>query len=214
MSFRGQAEPEQIFDPLSVFRKSFGFIPNFLRALIALPHAIAAHAKLEEAVSLRDGAIPRIHKERILLSIATDRRDNYWVPLNTEVLISLGVREDHIDSLVNDHEHAGLSVPDLALLEFCLKLSRNSLSVGPEDLEALRVRGLKDEAIVEAVVLTALAVYRCTLSVALRPEPDVKPRNLCPKIIRRADEAPPLTVAANANSPWRNCFFLSVETYV
>ena len=124
MSFRGQAEPEQIFDPLSVFRKSFGFIPNFLRALIALPHAIAAHAKLEEAVSLRDGAIPRIHKERILLSIATDRRDNYWVPLNTEVLISLGVREDHIDSLVNDHEHAGLSVPDLALLEFCLKLSR------------------------------------------------------------------------------------------
>ena len=198
MSFRGQAGPEQKSDPLSVFRKGFGFIPNFLRALIALPRAIAAHAKLEEAVSLRDGAIPRIHKERILLSIAADRRDNYWVPLNTEVLISLGVRGDHIDSLVNDHEHAGLSVPDLALLEFCLKLSRNSLSVGPEDLEALRVRGLKDEAIVEAVVLTALAVYRCTLSVALGPEPDVKPRNLCPKIIRRADEAPPLTVAANA----------------
>ena len=198
MSFRGQAGPEQKSDPLSVFRKGFGFIPNFLRALIALPRAIAAHAKLEEAVSLRDGAIPRIHKERILLSIAADRRDNYWVTLNTEVLISLGVRGDHIDSLVNDHEHAGLSVPDLALLEFCLKLSRNSLSVGPEDLEALRVRGLKDEAIVEAVVLTALAVYRCTLSVALRPEPDVKPRNLGPKIIRRTDKAPPLTVAADA----------------
>src|SRR5215468_7479419 len=197
MSFRGQAGPEQKSDPLSVFRKGFGFIPNFLRALIALPRAIAAHAKLEEAVSLRDGAIPRIHKERILLSIAADRRDNYWVPLNTEVLISLGVRGDHIDSLVNDHEHAGLSVPDLALLEFCLKLSRNSLSVGPEDLEALRVRGLEAEAIVEGVVLTALAVYRCTLSVALRPEPDVKPRNLCSKIIFRADEAVPPTVAAD-----------------
>jgi len=110
---------------------------------------------------------------------------------------SLGVPEDHIDSLLNDYEHAGLLAPDLALLEFCLKLSRDSPSVGPEDLEALRARGLEDEAIVEAVVLTALAVYRCTLSAALRPEPDVRPRNLCPKIFRGADEAVTPTVAAD-----------------
>jgi RNA polymerase sigma-70 factor (ECF subfamily) len=198
MSFHGQAGPERISDPLSVFRKGFGFIPNFLHALIALPRAIAAHATLEEAVCLRDGAISRVHKEWVLLCIAADRRDNYWVPLDTEVLISLGVCEDHIDSLLNGHEHAGLLAPDLALLGFCRKLSRNSLSVGPKDLEALRALGIEDEAIVEAVVLTALAVYRCTLSVALRPEPDCKPRNLCRKIIRRADEAPPLTVSAEA----------------
>src|SRR5215470_18097 len=197
MSFRGEAGPEHVSDPLFVFRKAFGFIPNFLRAQSALPRVIAAHAKLEEAVCLRDGAISRVHKERILLCIAADRRDNYWAALNTEVLISLGVPEDHIDSLLNDYEHAGLFAPDLALLEFCLKLSRDSPSMGPEDLEALRARGLVDEAIVEAVVLTALAVYRCTLSAALRPEPDVKPRNLCPKIFRRADEAVPSAVAVD-----------------
>src|SRR5215472_15773415 len=197
MSFGGEVGPEQVSDPLFVFRNAFGFIPNVVRAQSALPRVIAAHAKLEEAVCSRDGAISRIHKERILLRIAADRRDNYWVALNTEVLISLGVPEDHIDSLLNDYEHAGLLAPDLALLDFCLKLSRDSTSVGPEDLEALRVRGLEDEAIVEGVVLTALAVYRCTLSVALRPEPDVKPRNLCPKIIRRADEEVPSTVAAD-----------------
>src|SRR5262252_2780719 len=198
MSFRGEAGPEQGSDPLFVFRKPFGFIPKLLRALSALPRAIAAHAKLEEAVCLRDGAVSRIHKERILFCIAADRRDNYWVPLNIEVLISLGVREDHIDSLLNDHEHAGLLAPDLALLGFCRKLSRDSSSVGLEDVEALRARGLKDEAIVEAVVLTALAAYRCTLSVALRPEPDVQPRNLCPKKIRGADEALSQTIGADA----------------
>src|SRR5215467_8017932 len=197
MSFRGEVGPEQGSDPLLVFRNAFGFIPNFLRAQSALPRVIGAHAKLEEAVCLRDGAISRIHKERILLRLAEDRRDNYWVVLNTKVLISLGVPEDHIGSLLNDYEHACLLAPDLALLEFCLKLSRDSPSVGPEDLEALRARGLKDEAIVEAVVLTALAAYRCTLSAALRPEPDVQPRNLCPKIFRGADEAVPPTVAAD-----------------
>jgi alkylhydroperoxidase family enzyme len=65
-----------------------------------------------------------------------------------------------------------------ALLEFGLKLSRDSTSVGLEDVGALRARGFEDEAIIEAVVVTALALYRCTLSVALKPELDFKPRNL------------------------------------
>src|SRR5215469_7925405 len=197
MNSRGELGPEQVSDPLFVFRKTFGFIPNFLRAQSALPRVVAAHAKLEEALCLRDGAIPRIHKERILLCIAADRQDNYWVALNSEVLISLGVPENHIDSLLNNIPCAGLLAPDLALLEFCLKLSRDSLSVGLEDLQALRARGFRDEAIVEAVVLTALAVFRCTLSVALRPEPDVKARDLCPKKIRAADKALSQTAAAD-----------------
>src|SRR5215469_16163655 len=125
MNFQGEVGLEQESDPFFVFREAFGFIPNFLRAQSALPRVIAAHAKLEQAVCLRDGAIPRIHRERILLRIAADRRDNYWVALNTEVLISLGVPEDHIDGLLNDHEQAGLLAPDLALLGFCLKLSRD-----------------------------------------------------------------------------------------
>ena len=197
MSFRSDVGPEQVYDPPFVFRNVFGFIPNFLRAQRALPRVITAHAKLEEAVCLRDGAISPIHKERILLRLAADRRDNYWVAFNTEVLIFLGVPEDHIDSLLSDYEHAGLSQSDLALLEFCLKLSRDGPSLGLEDVEVLRARGLEDEAIVEAVVLTALAVYRFTLSLALRPEPDVKPRKLCPEIVRGTNETPPPIVAAD-----------------
>src|SRR5215467_5471253 len=129
MSFGGEARSQES-DPFVVFREAFGFIPNFVRAQTALPRVIAAHAKLEEAVSLGDGAISCIHKERILLCIAADRRDNYWVALDAARLTSLGVREDQINSLLNDSEHADLAVPDMALLEFCLKLNRDSTSVG------------------------------------------------------------------------------------
>jgi RNA polymerase sigma-70 factor, ECF subfamily len=187
---------EQDSDPFVVFQEAFGFVPNFLRAQSALPRVIAANTKLEEAVSFRDGAIPRIHKERILLSIAADRRDTYWVALDAGLLTSLGVPEGHIDSLLNDHEHAGLLAADRELLEFCLKLSRDSSSVGLEDVEALRALGFRDEAIVEAVVVSALAIYRGTLSVALRPEPDFKMRNLTPKAIPETSEAVPVTRTA------------------
>jgi RNA polymerase sigma-70 factor (ECF subfamily) len=197
MSFGHEARPQES-DPFVVFREAFGFVPNFVRAQTALPRVIAAHAKLEKAVSLGDGAISCIHKERILLCIAADRRDNYWVALDAARLTSLGVREDQIKRLLNDSEHADLAVPDMALLDFCLKLSRDSTSVGPDDYEALRARRVEDEAIIEAVVLTALAVYRYTLSVAVRPEPDVK-RDLYAKIIDRGDEALPPATPAGAS---------------
>src|SRR5215813_6773084 len=219
MNFGGEAPLEQASDPFVVFRQAFGFIPNLLRAQTALPRLIAAHAKLEEAVCLRDDVISRIHKERILLCIAADRRDNYWVALDTELLTSLGVPEGHIDNLLNDYEHAGLLAPDLALLEFCLKLSRDSSSVGLEYLEALRAQGIGDEAIVEAVVLTALAVYRCTLSLALRPEPDFKPRNLPTKILRGESESVPPTVATDTRrksarkGPYVPAPYLSPNTF-
>ena len=47
-----------------------------------------------------------------------------------------------------------------------------------KDIEALRAFGFGDESVLEAVVVTALAVYRCTLSVALGPEPDFEARSL------------------------------------
>ncbi len=178
MNFLGDVGREQEFDPFVVFREGFGFVPNLAQAQSALPRAMAAHAKLEEAVTFRDGAISRIHKVRILLSIAAQRRDKYCVALDSGVLSSLGVPQVQIDDLLNDYRQASLSAPDRALLEFCLRLSRNASSVRFEDVEALRTVGFGDEAIVEAAVVTALALYRCTLSVALGPKPDFDPPEL------------------------------------
>ena len=203
MGFRGEVELKQEFDPLGVFREAFGFIPQLVGPQSPLPRVMAAHAKLEEAVCLRDGSIPRVHKERILLSIAADRRDKYWVALDTELLTSLGMSEGHIDDLVNDYERAGLLTSDRALLDFCLRLSRDSTSVGLEDIEALRAHNFGDEAIVEAVVVTALALYRCTLSVGLRPEPDFEPRNFQPKTVREASEAVPPSLATGSRRKTR-----------
>ncbi len=133
---------------------------------------------LEGAVRLREGAIPRVQKERILLSVAADRHDAYCVAVDSKVLSSLGVSDSQVDDLLNDSQHADLSVPDLTLLQFCLKLSRYAPSVRSEDIDALRACGFEDESILEAVVVTALGIYRCTLSVGLGPEPDFEPRKL------------------------------------
>ena len=195
MTFLGDVGQARQFDPFVVFREGFAFVPNIVQAQSALPRAMQAHAKLEEAVVFRDGAISRIHKERILLSVAAHRRDKYCVALDSGVLSSIGVPQAQIDDLLKDYRHASLPAPDQASLEFCLKLSRNPTSVRFEDIEALRTLGLGDRAIVEVVVVAALALYRCTLSLALGPEADFKSPELPMANIETAREA---TLAAGA----------------
>jgi len=178
MSFLSEAQLENRSGPLVAFQEAHGFIPNLLRAQTLLPRVIEAQAILENAVSLREGAISRVQKERILLSVAADRQDTYCVAVDSKLLSSLGLSDGQIDNLLNDSSHADLSAADFASLQFCLKLSRHASSVCWQDIEALRTCGFGDESIFEAVVVTALAVYRCTLSLGLGPEPDFGPRKL------------------------------------
>ena len=191
MSFLNEAWLGDKFGPFVTFQEGFGFVPNLLHAQTLLPRGIEAQAKLENAVRLQEGAISRVQKERILLSIAGDRQDMYCMALDSKVLSSLGVSERQIDDLLNDCHHAGLSVRDLALLQFCLTLSRHATSVRLEDIEALRTCGFDDESILEAVLVTALAIYRSTLSLGLGPEPDFGLRELAPTRIDSAREGAP-----------------------
>ena len=175
MSFLSEVQLEDKFGPFVGFQEALGFVPNLLRAQTLLPRLVEAQAKLEIAVCMHEGAISRIQKERILLSVAADRENPYCVGMDSRVLSSLGVSDSQVRALLNDQRPEDLSAADATCLEFCLKLSRNAPSVGVEDIKALRESGFEDESILETVMVTALAVYRCTLSVGLGPESDFEP---------------------------------------
>src|SRR5271154_5324272 len=178
MSFLREVQLNDKFGPFVAFQTGLGFVPNLVQAQTSLPRLIEAQALLESAIRFREGAISRVQKERILLSVAAERQDAYCVPLDSRILSSLGISDVHIDALVADYRKADLSASELASLQFCLKLSRDATSVCSEDIAALRVCGFGDESIFDAVVVTALGVYRCTLSAGLGPELDFGPQKL------------------------------------
>jgi len=191
MSFLGETQLEDDFGAFVAFREALGFVPNLLRAQALLPRLIEAQAKLEGAVRLSGGAISRLHKERILLSIAADREDAYCLAVDGKVTSSLGVPAGEIDAILEGSRCAGLSGAESASLEFCRKLARNAPSVSSEDIAALRAAGLDDSAVFEAVALSALAVYRCTLSAGLGPTPDFEHAHAPAKKNQPADEPYP-----------------------
>ena len=69
MSFLRAVRLDDKFGPFVEFQETLGFVPNLLHAQALLPRVIEAQTKLESAVRLREGAISRIQKERILLSV-------------------------------------------------------------------------------------------------------------------------------------------------
>jgi RNA polymerase sigma-70 factor, ECF subfamily len=219
MSYLSEVQLADKFGPFVTFQAAFGFVPNLLRAQSTIPRLIEAQEKLEYALRMKPGAISRVQKERILLSIAADRKDIYCVASDCQVLSSMGVSERDVDDLLEDYRNARLSAAELAALQFCLKLAHHAPSVHSEDVEELRACGLDDDSIFEIVLLTALAVYRCTLSAGLGPEPDFAPRNLVPT---RRDSPPEVARqgfssrahrAAQKNGPFLPAPYLSPTTF-
>ncbi len=219
MSFLSEVQLDGRFGPFVAFQGALGFVPNLLYAQSLLPRVIEAQVMLETAVRLQEGALSRIQKERILLSVAVDRRDAYCVASDSRVLSSLGESEGQIDVFLSDYRNAGLSAADLACLQFCLKLACRASSVSSEDIEVLRACGFDDKAIFEAVVVTALAIYRCTLSVGLHPEPDFGGRRLASTKIDPPREGgshsplPHIHTAANRKGPYVPAPYLSPKTF-
>src|SRR5262249_22416419 len=96
----------------------------------------------------------------------------YCVTAHRHFLLGLGVPTDQLDRLAHDHHDAGLSSADAAMLDFALRLAHEAASVHRGDIEALRATGLTDEQILEAVLMTALTNFLCTLSAGLDVAPD------------------------------------------
>jgi uncharacterized peroxidase-related enzyme len=127
------------------------------------------------AVLLAPGALTRVQKETILLTLASRHRNVYCVTAHRHFLQELGVPIHQLDVLARDYHDAGLSSTDAALLDFALKLGSEPARVSGGDVEALRANGLTDEQILEAVLMTALTNFLCTLSVGLNVARDFEP---------------------------------------
>ena len=178
MSFFREVQLDESFSPFAALREGLGFVPNLVRAQTLLPRLIEAHEKLVSATLIKEHALSRIQKERIVLCVGGVLQDTYSVTAHARILCSLGESELQIDQLLRNFRSAGLPDPDVALLEFSIKLSHDEPSIDFDDVAALRSHGFDDVAILEAVLVCAVGCVFCVLSRGLGPDSDFEPYKL------------------------------------
>jgi RNA polymerase sigma-70 factor (ECF subfamily) len=183
------------FPPYEALRNNFGFVPAIFRAQSLLPRVIEAEAQIAGAVLLAPGALTRVQKETILLTLAARHRNVYCITAHRHFLDELGVSREQLDLLARDYHDAALSQPELALLDFVLKLGTEPTAVHGGDIEALRGNGWTDEQLLEAVLMTALTNFLCTLSAGIGVAPDFEAQPVHSSIDGPLRITPPVSTA-------------------
>ncbi len=176
MGFLSENNDAEALTSLSAFKKHYGFIPRIFREQLARPDLVASEARLMEALLFEKGALTRLQKELILLTVSANNRNTYFPAVHSQTLKFLGVKLEQSVAVMADYQNAGLSESDVALLDFSQKLTSQGNKFAARDVEQLRGQGFSDEQILEAVLMVGLACLLNTTQFGLGTEPDFKPR--------------------------------------
>src|SRR5215469_5207052 len=97
--------PETALDPtcaaVAVLRENYGFVPGLFRAQGSLPPLVEAEVTLANAILYRDTTVSRIEKECSVLAEAAARGNTYWVSLQWQTLLLLGVPAERLTRLMS-----------------------------------------------------------------------------------------------------------------
>ena len=169
---RSVALDETTFPAFVEVKQSYGFVPNFWKAQTCRPDLIDAQMALVRAVLLEEKALTRRQKEYIFLVCSAANLSTYCVTAHCEIVRLLGIRGPEPEEIAIDHEHADLNEVDRALLDYAKKLTLKPMTVGPDDVERLRSAGLRDDQILEAVLMVGLAKFANYVAYGLGTVPD------------------------------------------
>jgi len=165
---------------LSALKRNFGLVPKIFRAQMLRPDLVAAQVQLLESLLFKKGALSRVQKEFILLTVSAENNNSYFPALHCQTLQFLGIKTEQSQQVIVDHHGANLSDADVALLDFARRLVSEGHSLTDLDVESLRKSNFNDEQILEAVLMVGLTQLLNCVQMGLGTEPDFKPRVIFP----------------------------------
>ena len=91
-------------------------------------------------------------------------------------LRSVVERDQQLQAVQEDYRSAGLTPRELALLDFAVRLTKSPSGVRKDNLDALRVHGLTDEQLVDAVHCISYFnfINRVLDGLGVDPEPSMR----------------------------------------
>ncbi len=121
MSFVSKVSEEQASPELRLLyqqiRELYGFLPNYFQALGPVPQVIERERALANAL-LRDGALPVVLKEQIVLVVSGINSSSYCVAAHLELLRRLGIEKSLGRRLATDYVSAPVAGKEMALYNF------------------------------------------------------------------------------------------------
>jgi uncharacterized peroxidase-related enzyme len=151
--------------------EAFGYLPNFTRAFSLRPAVYAAWRQLNGAIKT---SMDLRRYELATIAAARRLRSSYCMLAHGSVLMDKFLDPDSVAAVVADHQTAGLSATDVAVMDLAEKVADDATRVQQTDIERLRSLGLADAEIVDVVLAAAARCFFSKTLDALGVEPDAR----------------------------------------
>ena len=132
-----------------------GFIPNVFLALAHRPDECRAFFDYHDALMLRPSGLTKGEKEMVVVATSGANGCLYCVVAHGAILRIMEKNPLIADQIAVNHRKADLTPRQKAMLDFALKVCRDSAAIDEDDYATLHAHGFSDEDIWDIGGITA-----------------------------------------------------------
>jgi uncharacterized peroxidase-related enzyme len=147
--------PDDLRMRILAVQEKAGFIPNVFLALAHRPDECRAFFDYHDALMLRPSGLTKGEKEMIVVATSGANGCLYCVVAHGAILRVYEKNPLIADQVAVNHRKADLTPRQKAMLDFALKVCRDSAAIDEDDYAALHAHGFSDEDIWDIGGITA-----------------------------------------------------------
>jgi len=145
-------------------------VPNWAKILAVSPSALKMYTGMLVAF-YEHLSLPQSLVAMICFTIAERSNCTYCAALNEHTCRTLGVDEETVTAMATDLE--GVNPERVrAIIEFSLKIAKESQGLSLEDFDKLRAHGVSNDEIMEIALIAGMGVLNDVLADAVKMEVD------------------------------------------
>lgn len=164
-------QPEDVARYYEVCEEKLGMVPNVLAAYGFAPERLRAFSQMYNALMLGESELTKAEREMIAVAVSAENHCFYCLVAHGAALRQLTGDPALAEAIGANYRHAGLDARQRAMLDFAVKVTRESAALDEADRASLRVAGFSDRAIWDVAEVAAFfnMTNRMASAVAMRP---------------------------------------------
>ena len=148
--------PEDIRETILAVQEKSGFVPNVFLALANRPDEFRAFFAYHDALMEKEGGLTKGEREMIVVATSAHNQCIYCVVAHGAIL---RIRENNpqlADQIASNYRKADITPRQKAMLDFALKVSKNSYEISNADIDDMRELGFSNDDIWDIGAISAL----------------------------------------------------------
>ena len=166
------ALPEDIRARVQTVEQKAGFIPNVMRVLARRPAEFRAFMAYHDALMEGDSGLSKADREMIVVATSGANHCQYCVVAHGAILRIRAKNPLIADQIATNYRQADITPRQLAMLDYAMKVSRQSSELTEADREQAKAAGLSEEDLWDIASISAFFAMSNRLASATEMRPN------------------------------------------